>query len=171
VPLAVTLRVDDRAAERLEALRLAARDATDPPHHGYPPHLTLAVVPEDTVAAAEATLRRLSDGWDRLPLRIAGLGAFPAPVPVLWAAPVVTAELLARQEALCNALAGVPIDPHYRPGAWVPHVTLRQGGTAPMAEALDRVLSLWDDPIAGWLDRVELVAFPPVRVLLGRALP
>jgi 2'-5' RNA ligase len=159
VPLAVTLRVDDRAAERLDALRLAARDATDPPHHGYPPHLTLAVVPEDTVAAAEAALRRLSDGWDRLPLRIAGLGAFPAPVPVLWAAPVVTAELLARQEALCNALAGVPIDPHYRPGAWVPHVTLGEGrdlGDASLAR---------HGPIEARLERVELVAFPPPAVL------
>jgi len=170
MPLALTLRLDDATAARLDALRLAARDPGDPPHHGYPAHLTLAVLPDGLVAEAEAALQRATAGWQPMPLRIEGLAVFPGPMSVLWAAPVVTSELLRCQAALCTALAGLPLDPHYLPCAWVPHVTLREGGTAPVAEALGRALTLWDGPIAGRLDRVELVNFHPAQVLRSRRL-
>ncbi|MGG5821555.1 2'-5' RNA ligase family protein [Falsiroseomonas sp. HW251] len=170
MPVAVTLRLDDAAAARIESLRLAARDPADPPHHGYPAHLTLAVLADDALPAVEATLPRIIAPWRRLPLTIAGLGVFPMPTPVLWAAPVVTPPLLAAQEALCTALAGFALDPHYRPGDWVPHVTLQQGGSSSATAALGRASSVWDGPISGWLDRVELVSFHPVRVVGSHGL-
>ncbi len=170
MPIAVTLRLDDEAAERIDALRRAARDPADAPHHGYPAHLTLAVLADAVLPAVEAALPRAIADWRRLPVSIAGLGLFPSPLPVLWAAPAATATLFAWQEAVCMALDGLPLDPHYRRGAWVPHVTLREGGAAPMTEALGRAWSAWDGPISAWLDRVELVAFHPVRVIRSHGL-
>ncbi|WP_426956455.1 2'-5' RNA ligase family protein [Muricoccus radiodurans] len=108
--------------------------------------------------------------WEALPLLIAGLGVFPGGPPVVWAAPAVTVRLLSLHDSLCTALAPFPVHPHYRPGSWVPHVTLSQAGVTTAARAVEIAMSAWDGPIEGRLDRVELVRFRPVSVLWGCAL-
>src|SRR4051794_26312944 len=125
MPLAATLVLDEAGAAPGRAMWQAlataglARGALE---LGYPPPLTLTMwgaAPEPTALAA------LAEGWAALPLRLAGFGIFPG--GVLWLAPVVTAELLARHAALHQALPGLAPHPHYAPGAWVPHVTLSTG--------------------------------------------
>ena len=43
-----------------------------------------------------------------------------------WLAPAASADLVARQEAVVEAAlgTGAELHRHYRPGAWVPHLTL-----------------------------------------------
>jgi 2'-5' RNA ligase len=43
-----------------------------------------------------------------------------------WLAPAASADLVVRQEAVVKAALGTGADlhRHYRPGAWVPHLTL-----------------------------------------------
>lgn len=170
MPLAVTLRLDPAAAAPIEALWriLAAQGIDDALRLGYPPHVTLALYPDDAAAAGiGAAVSAVSGDWDALPLAVAGYRVFPGPPAVLWAAPVVTARLLSRHAALHRALSGFPGDPHYRPDAWVPHITL-SAAADPLAAALSALMPAWARPITGTLNRLDIVRFSPVAVIWTR---
>lgn len=167
MPLAVTLRLDPAGAAPLEAMwrKLAERDIDHDRHRlGYGPHVTLAIYPDETpVAPISAALEQLAPTWNALPVTLAGLGIFPGANSILWAVPVVTPELLDRQEALQSALPDLAVHPHYRPGAWVPHVTL-SGPLSDVGRALAVLTPAWQ-PIAGQLSHLELLRFRPVELL------
>ena len=166
MPYAVTLRLDDAAAARVEAMwRALAVQAGDDDalRLGYVPHVTFAVLPDTAPAGAvEDAVFRVAEAWDELPLVLAGLGVFPGTPPVIWAAPVVTEHLLARHGALHDATTSFPVHPHYRPGAWVPHVTLSQQGRSSAGQAVEMAASAWNGPIKGRLDRLDLYQRPRV---------
>jgi hypothetical protein len=82
---------------------------------------------------------------------------------------VPTADLLARHASLLARLGDLPVHGHYRPGAWVPHVTLAAEATS-AARAIEALAPLWGGPITGLLARVDVVRFHPVEVLSSRAL-
>ena len=72
---------------------------------------------------------------------------------MLWLAPAASAELLERQACICGLRSGTELHPHYRPGAWAPHLTLANDLTSDgAAEALRLCSSGWT-PFAphGWL--------------------
>ena len=167
---AVTLRLDDGAAGRVSLLRQALMrtgggSAVAP---NYPPHVTLALLPD---GVAEPAVRTAVAGWEALPVSLAGLAVFPGVPPVVWAVPVVTEALLARHAALTEALAPCPVHPYYRVGAWVPHVTLSLAGGLDAGAAIGVAAEAWTGPVGGWLDRVELVELAPLRLAWGMALP
>jgi 2'-5' RNA ligase len=172
MPYAVTLGLDPVAAAAVSGLLVRLADAgvaDDILRLGYAPHVTLAVYPEAVGAAA---LRAAIDGlsWAAVPVSFPALGVFPGPPWVLWLAPVVTARLLQMQAEL---LATAPaVEPHYRPGAWMPHLTLTEelADGAAAGRALAVLAEEWQ-PVAGVLERVELVHFRPVEVLASRRLP
>ncbi|WP_409998159.1 2'-5' RNA ligase family protein [Bradyrhizobium sp. SZCCHNS3055] len=167
MPFAITLRLDSASAGPIEALWLKlAADGIDADRHqlGYAPHITLAIYPDEApLNRLRSALEDICRNWEALPVRFSGLGAFPGDGAVLWAVPVVTSELLARHQAIQTALPDLRVYAHYRPGAWVPHVTLSAALPDP-GPALMALLSNWE-PIAGVLDRVDLVSFRPVEVL------
>jgi len=135
---------------------------------GYAPHITLAIYPDETpVHRLSTTIEAICRTWEPLPIRLSGLGAFPGDGTVLWAVPVVTAELLARHRTIQTAFSDLNVHAHYRPGAWVPHVTL-SGTLRDPGAALTALLSNWK-PITGFLDRVDLLRFRPVKVLQSLA--
>src|SRR3712207_1159984 len=112
MPLAVTLRLDDAAASPVAAMWRALGGSgvdDDCLRLGYPPHVTLAVwsdaAPIEPLAAA---VDRFGAEWGALPVALAGLGVFPGAPAVVWAAPVVTEALLARQAALVAAVPEAP---------------------------------------------------------------
>lgn len=172
MPFAITLRFDAATTPVVEAMwQLLAASGIDRDRHdlGYAPHVTLAVYADDApVGVLRDALEDAGKTWAALPVTLAGLGIFPGSAAILWAAPVVTTSLLARHAALHAALPGLLPHPHYRPDAWVPHVTL-SGGLADPAAALAVLLPLWR-PVTGLLDRVDLVRFRPVEVLHSRPL-
>lgn len=171
MPFAITLRLDPIAAVPIEAMwRKLAADGSDADRHqlGYAPHITLAIYPDEApLNRLRSALEDTCRNWEALPVRFSGLGAFPGDGAVLWAVPVVTAELLARHQAIQTALPDLKVHAHYRPGAWVPHVTL-SGALPDPGPALAALLSSWE-PITGFLDRVDLVRFRPVEVLQSSA--
>ena len=179
VPYAVTLRIDADAAAPIEAMWRALADRglhDDGLRLGYKPHITLTVHPDGVNEAhLRGAVRHCADGWDAMALRVAAFGVFAAPVPVLYLAPVVTPALLLRQQVLAEALSDLPFDPHYRPGAWVPHVTLAKGGPAAepgwMGRAIDCLAPLWSDLRPGWSDRLDIVHFRPVSILESLVMP
>lgn len=62
----------------------------------------------------------------------ASLGIFPGDEGVLFLAPVVTARMIAVNDAVHTALqqGELPTWPHYWPGRWIPHCTLALHTTA-----------------------------------------
>jgi 2'-5' RNA ligase len=174
VPYAVTLPLNDAAAAHVERMWRALADQAGDRNAvqlGYVPHITLAVLP-DTAPAAEVEegAFRVAEGWDGPPALLAGFGVFPGTPPVTWVAPVVTEQLLAKHAALHAALARFSIHPHYRPGAWMPHVTLSKSGQSSAAQAIEIAASVWQGPISARLESIDLVRFRPVEVLRSAML-
>lgn len=171
MPLAITLCLDPTSSAAVEAMwRKLAADGIDADRDelGYPPHITLAIYPDETpVHRLSTALEAACRSWEPLPIRLSGLGAFPGDGTVLWAVPVVTAELLDRHRTVQNALSDFNNHALYRPEAWVPHVTL-SGPLRDPGAALTALLSNWK-PITGFLDRVDLLRFRPVKVLQSLA--
>lgn len=164
---AITLRLDAKAAVIVEAMwqSLAACNVSNEALSlGYEPHLTLAVF------AAHADPKRLLVAaqqcaalWPALPATFSSLGLFPGTPSTVFLAPVVTSTLLERHAALLTALAGEPLDPHYQPGRFVPHVTLAGDLTEPAAAVA--ALNPLPLPLPAVLDRLDVVRFRPVEVL------
>lgn len=169
---AVTLCFDPASAVLLEDMwRTLAEQNIDCDRHqlGYAPHITLAIYPDETPAEQiAAALEQIAPAWNALPVTLAGFGIFPGATSILWAAPVVTSELLDRHTALQAALPGFPIHPHYRPESWMPHVTL-SGVLRDPGRALTALTPRWQ-PLSGLLSRLELVRFRPVELLKSHTL-
>lgn len=174
MPYAIALELDSDAASRVEAIaaRVAAAcgdRATTFSSVGVPPHLSLAVyddLPLDGVAAA---LDALAVGTGNTDLLISSIGAFPAAgaASVAFLAPAVTEPLLALHHYCYRALAplGHSCWEQYRPGHWVPHVTVameldREALTLAMACCA----SGWA-PFRARLVALRLIGFPPVMAL------
>ena len=76
---------------------------------------------------------------------------------------IPVAALLDRHAALCAALPAA--HPNYRPGAWIPHVTLADDVTAGTVGAGIDLVAERFHPFTAILDRVELLRFPPITLL------
>jgi len=167
MPLAIALRLDLNSGSVFEemwrALAVAGIDA-DRHQLGYAAHITLAIYPDETpIEQLRSGLARVAGSWRVLPVTMAGFGVFPGASSILWAAPIVSSELLARHAELQSALTGLPVHPHYRSGTWVPHVTL-SGALRDPGRALAVLIPRWQ-PVSGILDQLDLVRFRPVEEL------
>jgi 2'-5' RNA ligase len=174
MPYAVTLPLDECAADHVQTLwRVLAEQAgsDDAIRVGYTPHITLSVLPDASSASdIERAAFRVAGKWEPLSVILAGLGVFPGPGPVSWIAPVVTAELLSRHAELHEALRSMDVHPHYRPESWMPHVTLTQGRTVAVANAIACANAAWRGPISARLERIDIVRFHPAELLQSRPL-
>jgi 2'-5' RNA ligase len=157
MPLAVTLRLDRAGTARIEAMQTAP---------AHPPHITLAIFTDDVDAATLAPeLSATVAAWTPMRLTFAGFGVFPGEPAVLWLVPTPSAELSDRQARISGLRPTAVVHPRYRPGAWVPHVTLVEDLTLVGAiEALLKCSLDWE-PFVADLDQIELVSFAPVSVL------
>jgi 2'-5' RNA ligase len=157
--LSVCLLLDERADRAVRRLWRGLEDdgvatLATYTHGRHVPHLTLADLGP---GALDQVLPALTGAWtDPLPVVLAALGAFTRTRCAL--VPAVSAELVARHAAVVERLddAGLRIGPHYRPGAWLPHLTL--GPRLPV-ESLPRVARRVYDilPLPATLDRLAVV--------------
>ena len=124
---ALELYFDQAATARIRMLWDAMEDAGIPSlrdltHGRHRPHLSLVAAPTFDADPVRLAL----DTFDvALPMsvKLVHIGIFPG--RVLWLGPAPTHDLLDHQAeayARLNA-AGLVLDPYYRPGEWVPHVT------------------------------------------------
>jgi 2'-5' RNA ligase len=174
MPYALTLGLDPNASQRVRSIWQLLADPTGDEgvlQQGYAPHITLAVL-SDSIQG-DLVMDRI-DGtvasWECLPIVLAGIGIFPGPSPVVWAAPVVTERLVALHRTLHALLGQSNVHPHYLPGAWMPHVTLSQPTSISLVRVVKEALSAWRGPIEGEANRVEFVQFHPVKLLRSRRL-
>jgi 2'-5' RNA ligase len=176
VPFAVHLDLDPPGAAALapliDAVERADPDATTPRRAKVAPHLSLAVYDRLVPAAVTVSLQRFAERQPAIAVQLASLGLFPGPPAVLFAAPVVSAELLALHRAYHQATwaSGPRCWAHYLPENWVPHVTLGEGlRLAAVPTAVGNTIAAWQ-PRPAVLHKISLVRFHPVEVLWSSAL-
>ncbi len=150
MPYAVYLDLDPRSAAALapliEAVERADPDAITPRRARVAPHLSLAVYERLVPAAIAVSLQHFADAQPALGIQLASLGLLAGPPSVLFAAPIVSTELLALHRAYHQATwaAGPRCRAHYLPENWVPHVTLGEGLTpATVPAAIANVIGDW----------------------------
>lgn len=178
MPTAVTLDLDDDAASRIEPLWDALeRDPTLPTTRrlGVRPHLSLAVYDALAAQGQRVRLEGFARALDPVTIGFANIGIFVnGAAATIFLGPVADRALLDLHESfhcefadcLDNCIA------HYRPGRWVPHLTLAQDvdlGTLPPAIANLAGVNLAGivAPVSGRLDVLSVVRYLPVE-LLGR---
>lgn len=157
----------------IEHVERISPNAMTPRRLKVEPHITLAVYDGLDPEPLAKTLERFSADMTTPGVTLSSIGLFPGPASVLFAAPVVSAELLAlhRDFHAAAASAGAACWPHYLPGNWVPHVTLgEQLSPEEAGMAISGAMGLWQ-PVAASLHRISLVAFHPVELLWHRQLP
>jgi len=128
VALAVCLLFDAAADRALRTLWTRLEEAGVPTllshtHRHHVPHLSYAVLRTYKVDAVRDAVTALPDGGP-VTLHADALGLFRRGRASL--VPSLTSQLAARQERVVEASVGTGADLHrnYRPGAWVPHVSL-----------------------------------------------
>jgi 2'-5' RNA ligase len=130
----------------------------------YPPHLTLAVYDD---VAPERLRSVVGEAFaEAPPLRITftRLDYFDDPL-VLWAGPSPSAALAIAHLRVHERIDPGLCQPHYRPGAWVPHCTL---GTRISPEHREKAVAFAARPIPAFeviFDVADCVSFPPVVVI------
>lgn len=126
--LAVCLLLDDRSATAVRGLWRRLEAGGTPTllshtHGRHVPHLSYAALRTYDLEAVADALTALPPG-DPMPLHFDALGTFRR--SRCWLAPAVTASLVDRQQRVFSAIAatGAELHHHYRPGWWLPHLTL-----------------------------------------------
>ena len=126
--LAVCLLLDDRSEAAVRRLWRRLEDADVPTllthtHGHHVPHLTWAALRSYDLDDVRTALEALPEG-SPLVLHLDAFGTFRR--SRCWLAPAVTTSLVERQAAVVAAVSetGAELHQHYRPGAWVPHLTL-----------------------------------------------
>ena len=174
---AAELVLDTRAAGILtETMQHLERSAgIETPHMlGAVPHLSLAVWEAIDPGLVWPRLENLARSLDPPPLRLASLGLFGGASAVLFAAPVPTPALLACHAAFHQAMADFDAQcwPYYRPGAWMPHVTLASGLDATAIGAAAAAAAPGWTAIDATATALGLLRFRPIETLhcvaLGR---
>lgn len=169
MPFAVTLRLDAAAATQVEALwsALAERGISNSARRlAYPPHVTLAVYEEKAKQAALAdAVQRAAAKWRRVRVICPALGVFPDPPAALFLIATSTEALLRMQAELCEALPREHLHPHYRPGTWLPHVTVADDLPLMRVPAAMAAAGAVFRPVTVTLEQADLVRFRPVRLL------
>ena len=158
--LAICLLFDppsDRAVRELwSRLETAGVHTMETHAHGHHhPHLSYAVLRSWELSRVQAALAGLSDAGP-FTMSFHGTLAFPRGRAAL--APAVSADLVRRQEQVVSVVVETGADLHrnYRPGGWVPHVSVATSarGTklATVATAIADVL-----PLTLSVDRAALI--------------
>jgi 2'-5' RNA ligase len=176
MPIAVNLDLDAAGAAKTEPLWNALEQDTElitTRRAGVHAHLTLAAY---DALEPRPLLPRL-DGFVRdlrpLAIRFASIGIFAAGVrATIFLAPVADRLLLDLHDGLHREFADC-LDrcvAHYRPGRWVPHLTLAQDvAVAGLPHAVGRLARAMV-PFAGMLDVLSIVRYMPVERIGDYAL-
>jgi 2'-5' RNA ligase len=130
-------------------------------------HISLGVYDDLPVDAVGAKLADFVRDAFSIRIRLASIGIFPGTEGVLFLAPVHDRVLFDFHRQLHDDLSSTGAVPweHYRPGAWVPHVTLALNITpAALAEAVSIVAQDWSTRPAA-LDRLRFIRLPPVEII------
>ena len=158
--LAICLLLDRRSEHAIRALwarleRLGAGTLLSHAHGNHVPHLSYAVLRAFDVDAVHAAVEAIETG-PPVGLHIDTVGHFHRGRVALI--PAVGAAVLHRQERVVDAVTATGADLHhyYRPGRWVPHLSI---ATRAPAERLAAITTAAHDilPLEAVGDRAALI--------------
>lgn len=129
MPFGAALTFDSHTESALRALWQAQSQAGLPSSllsTDAPPHMTLMMAEDAPTDHLRVALEPLAASLNPTRVEFLSLGIFHAKYGVIYLAPVVNTALLNLHSAFWKVAAPLSIHPgeHYRPGIWVPHVTL-----------------------------------------------
>jgi hypothetical protein len=160
VSLSVCLLLDeagDRAVRglwrRLESA--GVRTLLSHTHGRHVPHLTLASLSAAGLDDVRTAMTGLAQP-EPMPMSFDALGMFPR--SRCWLVPTVPSELAGHQEQVAAAAvaAGIELHRSYRPGSWLPHLTLApRMGLAQLPVLAQHVFEIL--PLSVTLDRRAVV--------------
>lgn len=134
---------------------------------GIRPHITLAIYEELDCQPCENELLKITAKTASLPIQFTHLGIFTYPEPVVFAAPLVTAELLSFHKDLQSRLINEGRNPWelYKPNKWVPHCTLSLGFRIEDQLEIIRICQAMPFPMEVCVVQLGVVNFKPVKDL------
>jgi 2'-5' RNA ligase len=169
---AVELTFDPIGEATVRVLRSALHAAGIPPSPRLldaRPHISLAVLEIDDAEALLAETAAFAVEIPPLSLDIAAVAGFAGDGGVLFLAPAPTEALLRWQRSLVERIAALPAEPevwlHYRPDRWTPHCTLEVDVAVELLPAAFAAVRSALTPFEVTLERLRLVAFPPLNTL------
>lgn len=170
MPYAVELELDARAIAAVDRLsrRLESELSIETVRQlGAAPHISLAIYDDLHVDAFLPRLAAFAGEVRPIPVPLASLGIFPGAASVIFVAPVVSDGLLALHRHYHKAFADHDAAAwgHYRPGFWVPHVTLAMDLDLPMASRAVASLTAGWKVIAADVAAIGLIRFRPVEIV------
>lgn len=171
--LAMTLDAEAAAViERVEAEIAAIHGQHRLYGNDLRPHLTVGMFEAVDVPAAATVLDAFADRFPAMTLTFSSLGVFVLETDVVFAAPIVTAELLERHAWLHERLAACTEGPFtpLLPGSWVPHATLAADVPLPLLPPILAAARAMPLPLEARLERIRLARFPIGPVLHQRVL-
>ena len=127
--------------------------------------LSLAVYDDLGIEDVAACAQSIAENFSPLDLWVHGIGTFQGEHLVLYAAVLMTPELLQLHTELHYELQHVgPARPNYTPGRWVPHITL--ASVSNTSKAVSAYRELISTPLTGEYHAHELVLVsgPPPTV-------
>lgn len=129
----------------------------------YPPHMTLLMGEGVDLPGLRPGVAMLASRIRPVPVMFESLGVFPAEYGVVFLAPCIHQGLLDLHAAFWTAFEPFVSGPasQYRPGVWVPHVTL---GFQLKSGELGRVtefLAGWEFPRSGLVTGIEFGDYVP----------
>jgi len=134
---------------------------------GIRPHITLAIYDELDCRPCENELAKITSNTPSPTIQFTHLGLFTNPEPVIFAAPLVTKELLDFQSKLHLKLADNGKSPWdlYKPGKWVPHCSLALGYKIENQAEIFRLCQNMPLPMDVQAIQMGVVNFKPVKDL------
>ena len=152
--LAVCLLFDRRSERAVRALWDRVEDQgvgslRSHTHGRHVPHVSYAVLRSWDQGAVTDALAGL-DGGEPVDLSFDGIGLFRR--GRTWLVAGVTADFIARQQRVVEAVtaAGADLHKHYRPGVWLPHCSLAPRATLAQLPA-----------VAAASPEIEIPTLPP----------
>lgn len=129
------------------------------------PHITLAIYEELDCQPCENELVKITSKTSSLPVQFTHLGIFTNPEPVVFAAPLITHELLDFHKNLHTRLTKEGKEPWelYKPGRWVPHCTLALDFQMKNLTEIIRYSQVLHFPMDVRAVQLGVVNFKPIR--------
>lgn len=162
MPFALSLLLEGLAARPIVELwgRMAeqniSRDMLD---LGYVPHVTLVVLDG---APGAASLDKARTKLKPLDCVVGEARRFEG-TDVVWLAVDGGDALFSLHREVAGCFPETSIRPHYRAGAWTPHLTMHTSGAAD--RVLNWVRDAWHTPQETGFIAADFVEFPPVSIL------
>jgi len=123
----IVSRLDPQSHHRIETLQNDILQRCELVRSDLPaPHLTWQVVEKYDLVQLDCVLKKFITHASPFTVRLAGLGIFTGPAPILYVAVTKDEPLLRFHEQLWQWVYPIAQEPapYYLPDAWVPHITL-----------------------------------------------